>query len=66
LAGYCWNSWGTVNYGTSAVYALRPISEEMAKDHWAARDPRPVRPATYREGSQIEDHSDDYDDEDPY
>lgn len=55
-------------YGTSAVYALRPISEEMAKDHWAARDPRPVRPAEYKASSQIEHHDDDYDDddEDPY
>lgn len=50
-------------YGTNAVYSLRPISEEVAKDHWAARDPRPVRPAQYREGSQISDHSDDFEDD---
>lgn len=48
-------------YGTSAVYALRPISEEMAKDHWAAKDPRPVRPATYQPSSQIEHQMDDDD-----
>ena len=47
-------------YGTSAVYALRPISEEVAKNHWAAVDPRPVRPAQYRPrpASQIEHHDD--------
>lgn len=50
-------------YGTSAVYALRPISEEVAKDHWAAKDPRPIRPAPYRPASQIEHRSDDYDDD---
>ncbi len=52
-------------YGTSAVYALRPISEEVAKDHWAAGDPRPVRPAEYRPDTQIEhyeDPNDPYDD----
>ncbi|MEM8791074.1 MAG: hypothetical protein AAGE80_05620 [Pseudomonadota bacterium] len=48
-------------YGTNAVYAMRPISEEVAKDHWAAQDPRPVRPATYRENSQIEHFPDDED-----
>jgi len=46
-------------YSTNAVYSLRPISEEVAKDHWAARDPRPVRPAEYRASSQIEHHEDD-------
>lgn len=54
-------------YGTSAVYALRPITEDVAKDHWAATDPRPVRPAQYRERSQIEHHDhDEYDEEEPY
>lgn len=53
-------------YGTSAVYALRPISEEVAKDHWAARDPRPVRPAEYRPSSQIEHQDDEEDDDVPY
>ena len=50
-------------YGTSAIYALRPISADVAKDHWAAQDPRPVRPAEYRPASQIE-HSDDEDEDD--
>lgn len=52
-------------YGTSAIYALRPISEEVARDHWSARDPRPVRPAEYRPASQIE-HHDGEDEDDPY
>ncbi len=51
-------------YGTNAVYSLRPISEEVAKDHWAAKDPRPVRPAEYRPASQIEHYEDD--DDEPY
>lgn len=45
-------------YSTNAVYSLRPISEEVAKDHWASRDPRPVRPAEYRAASQIENRED--------
>lgn len=55
-------------YGTSAIYALRPITEEIAKDHWAAKDPRPIKPAEYRPQSQIEhldDDEGDYDNE-PY
>lgn len=52
-------------YGTSAVYALRPISEEVARNHWAACDPRPVRPAEYRPASQIE-HQDEAWPEDEY
>lgn len=51
-------------YGTNAVYSLRPITEEVAKDHWAARDPRPVRPASYRPSTQIEDLPDTECDED--
>lgn len=47
-------------YGTSAIYALRPISEEIAKDHWANQDPRPIRPSEYRPESRIE-HFDDED-----
>ena len=50
-------------YGTSAVYALRPITEEVAKDHWAAQDPRPVRPAAYRASSQIEHYEEDDNDD---
>lgn len=54
----------TEYYGASAIYALRPISEEVARDHYAKSDPRPVRPAPYRPATQIEDHQDDYADED--
>lgn len=52
-------------YGTSAVYALRPISEEIAKDHWAAKDPRPVRPAEYKPPTHIEHYEEDDPDEWP-
>jgi len=38
----------TEYYSASAIYALRPVSEEVARDHYAARDPRPSRPAGYR------------------
>lgn len=54
----------TEYYGASSIYALRPISEEVARDHFAARDPRPPRPADYRPSSQIE-HLDDEDEEIP-
>ncbi len=39
-------------YGTAAIYALRPISEEVARTHVKnSPDPRPVRPVDY----QLED-----------
>ncbi|WP_420408635.1 hypothetical protein [Hoeflea sp.] len=47
----------TEYYGTASIYSLRPISEDVAKDHYAARDPRPARPAGYRPATQIEDMS---------
>ena len=53
----------TEYYGASSIYALRPVSEEMARDHYAARDPRPTRPLEYRERPQIE-HESDYSDMD--
>lgn len=41
-------------YGIASVYALRPISEEIARDYVKrSGDPRPVRPVDYR----IEDKS---------
>jgi hypothetical protein len=41
-------------YGCSSIYALRPISEEIARDRAKAYgDPRPVKPVQYR----IEDRS---------
>jgi hypothetical protein len=37
-------------YGCSAIYALRPVSEEIARRAAAdIGDPRPVRPVEYRE-----------------
>jgi hypothetical protein len=38
-------------YGCSAIYALRPCSEEIVRDHVSKSyggDPRPVRPVEYR------------------
>lgn len=52
-------------YGCSSVYALRPISEEVARDY-ADRyaDPRPVRPVDYRVTDQRRGaHDDDGDGE---
>lgn len=54
--------YATEYYGASSIYALRPISEEMARDHYAARDPRPPRPVTYQP-EQIEHHDDDEEDD---
>jgi hypothetical protein len=51
----------TEYYGASAIYALRPVSEAVARDHFAARDPRPARPADYRPAL---DHRDDDEAED--
>lgn len=55
-------------YGASSVYSLRPISEEIARDH-AKRygDVRPVRPVEYRVEDQrtsretAPDHDPDFD-----
>jgi hypothetical protein len=58
--------YATEYYGASSIYSLRPISEEMAKDHFARQDPRPARPVTYKPESQIEHHHDDDDEDDPY
>lgn len=38
-------------YGCTAIYALRPCSEEIVRDHVSKScggDPRPVRPVEYR------------------
>jgi hypothetical protein len=51
--------YATEYYGASSIYALRPVSEEVARDHYAARDPRPARPLEYRERAQIE-HDEDF------
>lgn len=54
----------TEYYGASSIYAMRPISEDVAKDHYAKSDPRPTKPASYKPASQIENHVDDYDEHD--
>lgn len=51
--------YATEYYGASSIYSLRPISEEVAKAHWANKDPRPARPVTFRPEAQIEHHDDD-------
>ena len=53
------DDYATEYYGASSIYALRPVSEEVARDHYAARDPRPPRPVNYRPDHQIEHHEDD-------
>ena len=60
--------YATEYYGASSIYSIRPISEEMARDHWQARDPRPPRPVEYKPDPQIEDQSDEEDEcpEDEY
>lgn len=42
-------------YGNSAIYALRPATEEIIKDRLSeyGRDPRPVRPLDYREPEKL-------------
>lgn len=40
-------------YGSSAIYALRPVSEEVARDASRNQDVRPVRPAEYGERPQL-------------
>lgn len=50
-------------YGSSAIYALRPISEAVAQDHFARRDPRPVKPADYRPTALEYQDDEDEDDE---
>ncbi|MFE3836914.1 hypothetical protein [Pseudogemmobacter sonorensis] len=60
--------YATEYYGSASIYALRPISEEVARDHCAARDPRPPRPVGYRAqrqiGNDFGDTEGDEDDED--
>jgi hypothetical protein len=50
-------------YGCSSIYALRPCTEQIARDHVKRSydDPRPVRPLDYREGErkQIDHFGDD-------
>lgn len=36
-------------YGVAAVYSIRPVSEEIARDAAKRFDLRPIRPVEYRE-----------------
>ncbi len=38
-------------YSAAALYALRPCSEELARNFAAERDPRPARPVHYRDAA---------------
>ena len=50
-------------YGASSLYAMRPVSEEVVRDIMRhSADPRPIRPAEYRERPALTD--DRYDDAD--
>jgi hypothetical protein len=50
-------------YGASSLYAMRPVSEEVVRDIMKrSADPRPIRPAEYRERPALTD--DRYDDDD--
>lgn len=54
-------------YGCSAIYALRPSSEDIVKDavnRSYGADPRPVRPVDYREPEAIPDRRSQHHDED--
>lgn len=47
-------------YGCSALYALRPCTEEMVRDHLKSTyDIRPVRPVEYRPQIERRDPADD-------
>jgi hypothetical protein len=53
-------------YGPSAVYALRPCSEDVLRSELSryGADPRPVRPLEYREREALPNVSVDPDDDD--
>ncbi len=48
----------TEYYGTSSIYALRPVSEDVAREALKGVDPRPARPATYKPDTQLQDFTD--------
>ena len=39
----------TEYYGTSAIYSLTPIAEDVARARYVERDVRPVNPLAYRD-----------------
>ncbi len=52
-------------YSCSSIYALRPCTEDIVRDHIKRYDGdiRPVRPVAYREGGRQQIDYDDNDDE---
>lgn len=56
----------TEYYGSSSIYSMRPISEEVAQEHWARTDPRPTRPTEYRSAPQIENATDAEEEDNPF
>lgn len=51
-------------YSTSAIYSLRPCSEEIARDEMSGySDPRPVKPVEYRQPASKRLAHEDADDE---
>lgn len=53
-------------YGGSSVYALRPVAEEVARDHGGRLNLRPIRPVAYRDAEQLPAPSFTDDDEDSF
>jgi len=49
-------------YGIASVYALRPVSEEIARDAARYTDLRPIRPVEYREREALPAPDEDEDD----
>jgi hypothetical protein len=49
-------------YGTSAIYSIRPVSEEIARDAAKRLDLQPVRPVEYRLAGPAESPPFDIDD----
>ena len=49
-------------YGGASIYSIRPMSEEMVRDHYRDRgDPRPLRPAEYRQAAGLPAPDEDFD-----
>lgn len=54
-------------YGAGAIYCLRPVSEEIARDAGKHMDLRPIRPVEYGERRQLPSYAQvDDDDEQPF
>ena len=51
-------------YGISSVYALRPCTEEIARQAAKYQDPRPIKPVSYRPDDERRQTAIDYEDDD--